>query len=114
MMTYAVEKCKSTLKKSIEKEINETKFKVLDHKLHGGATQVTIEMSDKEGRGNAIADFWGPNKKKECTIMIKKSKEHEERFVKILAKNIIQPLLDCFITGKGFGTIFKVAKEKLY
>ena len=106
MMTCAMEKTKTVLKKGIEKEIDETKFKVLDHKMHGGAKQVTIEISDKEGRGNAIVDFWGPNKKKECTILIKKLKEHEERFVKILAKTIIQPLLESFITRRRFDEIF--------
>ena len=100
MMTYAVGKIKISLKKCIEKEKNGIKFRVLDSKKIGGATQVTIEISDKEGRGNAIADFWGPNKKKECTILLKKSKEHEERFVKLAAKEIIQPLLDCYISGR--------------
>ena len=59
MMTYAMEKTKATLKKGVEKEINDIKFKVLDAK-----TQVTVEMSDNEGRGNATIDFWGPNKNK--------------------------------------------------
>ena len=71
-----------------------------------------IELSDKDGRGNAIVDFWGPNKKKECTILIKKSKEHEERFVKILAKTIIQPFLDSFISGRRFDEIFHTKKGK--
>ena len=76
LMTHAVKKSKSILKKkSQEKEINNTKFKVLDNRLVGGATQVVIEISDKEGRGNGIVDFWGPNKRKECTVLVKKSKE---------------------------------------
>ena len=112
MMTYVIEKTKVALKKGIEREIDETKFRVLDHKIHGIATQVTIEISDKEGRGNAFVDFWGPNKKKECTILIKKSREHQERFVKIVAKSIIQPLLDCFISGRSYEVIFKGPKEK--
>ena len=62
MMTYAMEKTKATLKKGIEKEINDIKFKVLDAKTLGGATQVAVEMSDNEGRGNAIIDFWSPTK----------------------------------------------------
>ena len=88
MLTYAVEKSKATLKKGVENEVSGIKFKVLDLRKLGGATQVTLEMSDNEGRGNAIIDFWGPNKKKECTVLVKKSKEHEERFVKIAAREI--------------------------
>ena len=93
LLTFAVEKSKA--------EYNDIKFKVLDARKVGGANQITIEMADSDGRGNAIVDFWGPNKRKECTVMIKKSKDHEARFVKILAKSIIQPLLDSFIIGKS-------------
>ena len=106
LLTYAVGKSKTLLKKGIEKEINNIKFKVLDNRVIGGATQVTVEMTDKEGRGNGIIDFWGPNKRKECTVLIKKSKEHDERFVKILAKQIIQPMLNCFISGKNISSLF--------
>ena len=112
MMTYAMEKTKATLKKGIEKEINYIKFKVLDAKTLGGATQVTVEMSDNEGRGNAIIDFWGPNKNKQCTILIKKSKEHDEKFVNILAKQIIQPILDCIISGKNLVNMFSNSGKK--
>ena len=75
MMTYSLGKIKQILKKGTEKEINSVKFIVLDVKLVGGATQTVIQMIDKDGRGNAIADLWGPNKRKECTILLKKSKE---------------------------------------
>ena len=109
-MTFIVGKIKNEMKKGTEKEMDNVKFKVLDNRIVGGATQVMIEMNDKEGRGNAIADFWGPNKRKECTIMIKKSREHEERYVTILAKSIIQPLLDCFISGDHSGSLFRNSK----
>ena len=72
-----------------EREINNTKFTVLDNRPVGGATQVIIEISDKEGRGNGMVDFWGPNKRKECTVLIKKSKEHDERYVELVAKKVI-------------------------
>ena len=65
MMTYSMEKAKSILKKGTEKEINgKKKFKVLDSRKQGGATQIAIEVSDSEGRGNAIVDFWGPKRGK--------------------------------------------------
>ena len=111
MMTYSLGKIKQILKKGTEKEINSVKFIVLDVKLVGGATQTVIQMIDKDGRGNAIADLWGPNKRKECTILLKKSKEYDERFVKVLAKQIIQPFLDCIISGKSLDTLLKTSKK---
>ena len=68
-----MKKIKNTFKTQMEKKINVTKFKILDSKLHGGATQKIVEMISKSERGIAIAEFWGPNKRKECTILIKKS-----------------------------------------
>ena len=95
MMGYITGKIRTFLKKGSEYEIGNIKFKVLDSKKIGGSTQVTVEVTDNEGRGISVVDFWGPNKRKECTIMIKKTKDHEEKFVKTLAKQIIQPMLDC-------------------
>ena len=44
MMTYSMNKIKSILKRGSEKQINETTFKVLDVKKHGGATQVVVHI----------------------------------------------------------------------
>ena len=101
LMTHAMEKIKSTLKKGSQKEIKGLKFKIMDAKLQGGAIQVTVQMDLNVEKGIAIAELWGPNKKKECTILVKKSKEHDEKYVSILAKQIIQPCLDCILQGKS-------------
>ena len=74
MMTYSMNKIKSLLKKGSERQIDDTIFKILDVKIHGGATQILAQMTDSAERGNAVADLWGPNKRKECTILIKKIK----------------------------------------
>ena len=78
MMTYAMEKVKSSFKKGVMKQLGKTEFKILDNKKFGGATQIEINVSDNEGRGSAIVDFWGPNKKKECTVLIKKEQGSRE------------------------------------
>ena len=98
MFANAIDSIKNVLKKGKKTEINETKFRVLDmKKLQGGASETTIEVTEEESRGNAVVNFWGPNKKKECTTMIKKSKEHEAKFVSFVAKRVVQPLLDAFL-----------------
>ena len=51
--------------------------------------------------------FYGPNSKSgECTVMITKSKKHDVKFVKILAIGIIKKMLDKFMSGEGWNTIF--------
>ena len=98
MMAFAMIKTKTYFKKGIEKDIIGTKFKILDTRMLGGATQNIVEMYDNDERGIEIADFWRPNKNKVCTVLIKKPKEHDEKFVSILAKRIIQPTLNiCMI-----------------
>ena len=105
LMSHITEKIKSVLKKGTTKEIGNIKIDVLDSKPLGGALQVTIKMSNKKESGIALIDFWGPNKRKECTIMIKKSKDYDELFVNILAKQVIQPCLDCLIQGKTLDSL---------
>ena len=111
MMTYSMNKIKNTLKKGMEKQVNGTNFKIVDTKLHGGATQLIVQMISKAERGIAIAEFWGPNKRKECTILVKKSKEYDEKFVSILAKKIIQPCLDHIMSGKSLVDLLKIKKK---
>ena len=112
LMTFAVNKSKLLLKRGSNAEIGTTKFNIKDNRKVGGATQVVIEIIDKEGKGNVIVDFWGPNKRKECTVLVKKSKEHDERFVEIAAKRIVQPILDSFISGCDPTSIFKHSNLK--
>ena len=50
--------------------------------------------------------IFGPNNKKEWTLLINKSKKHEAIFVRILSKEIIKPLLDNFISGEGWNSLF--------
>ena len=94
------------------KQLAKTEFKILDNNKFGGATQIEINVSDNEGRGSAIVDFWGPNKKKECTVLIKKSMD-SDIFVKIIAKKIIQPILDGIISGKTYESLLNTSEEKI-
>ena len=100
IFTNAMVKVKGLLKKGFSKTINKQKLRVLDVKHVGTATEVCLEISDKGGRGKAAVVFWGPNKKK-SSILIKKIKSHDSRFVKILGQDLIEPILAEFIAGHG-------------
>ena len=56
--------------------------------------------------------MFGPNSRKECTLMINKSRKHEAKFVKMLAVEIIKPMIDKFISGEGWMNIFKEITAK--
>ena len=58
-----------------------------------------VEISKEKDKGVAVLKLFGPNGKKEHTIMINKSKKHDVKFVEILAMEIMKPLLDKFENG---------------
>ena len=107
LMAKAFEELKKILKKKAKGCIGNTKFSVSDVKKIGSALETIVEITDASGSGKAIINFWGPNTKtKQCTILIKKPKDHDERFVKIVAKEIVQKVLDCVICGNPPDKIF--------
>ena len=69
-------------------------------------------------RGNSTLKIFGPNlKKKEYTVVINKSKKSDGKFAKVLAEEIIAPLLDLFISGIRWGQILQnngQIREKTY
>ena len=93
----AVEMLKLRLKKSkISKKIEDHKFVVTDVRKNKHGSEVDIEVEDKE-KGGACVKIFGPNKKNEYTIVINKMKKFHKKFVKIVATEIIIPLIDQFL-----------------
>ena len=73
---------------------------------HG--SEYDIEVNTDEEEGSAIVKIYGPNKKKrQYSIVISKCKKSESKFVETATKDVIIPLLDMFLSGKGWGSIFK-------
>ena len=66
-------------------------------------------MNEKEkdnNRGVAIVKLYGPNKHKENTVTITKSKQSDIKFVTLMAQKVIKPLIKTFL-GKENGEIVK-------
>ena len=81
---------KDLLKRGEGTIINNVLFKVLDERvlLHG--VEYDIESSKNHERGVSVLKIYGPNPKKGCTVMVCKSREHEDKFVRILANDVIK------------------------
>ena len=93
----SVEMLKLRLKKSkFSKKIQDQKYFVTDVRNTKHGSEVDIEIDDKE-KGGACVKIFGPNKKKEYTIVINKMRKFPQKFVKVVATEIIIPTLDNFL-----------------
>ena len=94
---------KEMLKRGVKQTINDVNIKVLDRRTKGLELEIEIEMYENENdRGIAVLKLYGPNKKKENVITVTKSKESDSKFVKILAKQIVKPLIKTFLLGNDY------------
>ena len=108
----AVNTLKSTLKKGVQKQMNKLQIKVLDFRRNMNKPEIDIEITKGSDRGNAVLKFYGPNSKKEHTLMVCKLKKHDLKFVTILALEIVKPLLDSFISGEGWMNLLVKSSAK--
>ena len=79
-------------------EINGSKYKALDSRLKGIEREVDLQIVENsktgiENRGAAIVKLYGPNKRKENSVTVTKSKKSDVKFVTIIAQKIIRPLI---------------------
>ena len=102
----AVENLKILFKKGTQKQMRDLSFRVLDSRKTKSCVEADIEILKLGDRGNATLKIYGPNGKNECTLMVTKCKKQDVLFVKILATEIVKPLVDSFVTGEGWKTKF--------
>ena len=82
-------------------------MRVMDSRNIPHGVEIDVELNKDKDRGISVLKIFGPNARKECTIVTNKCKKHEVKFVKILALEVIQPLLDKFISGEGWTNLLK-------
>ena len=91
------------LEKGETKHLEDTAFRILDKRKNGIAIDIEVQMVNKNDKGIAMVKLYGPydkEDKKDNVVMITKSKESNEKFVTILAENIIKPLIFRFVNGE--------------
>ena len=85
------------MKRGVKGEINGYEFKILDARLKGIELEVDLQIIENkngiETTGVGIIKLYGPNKRKENSITVTKSKRSDIKYVKIIAEKIIRPLI---------------------
>ena len=92
------------------KSLSNVSFRVLDSRKMPHGVEYDIETLKEKDSGVSVLKIYGPNPKKGCTVMIMKSKEHDAKFVGILASGIIKQLFDRYTSTDGWKNIFKYRK----
>ena len=72
----AVENIRTIMKKGVQKRMENLQFRILDCRK---ASELDVEISKGKERGIAVLKIFGPNSRKECTLMINKSRKHEAK-----------------------------------
>ena len=110
----AVDGLKEVMKKGAQNEICETKFKVLDARQKGAGLEIEVELVDKGSRGVGVVKLYGPNTRKEYVVTVTKSKGSENKYVTLLAENIVKPLMTKFLSGDDDFNLEKDVIQKTY
>ena len=92
----SIESLKDLLKRGEGSTVNNVSFKVLDIREMQHGVEYDIHCSKNQEKGVSVLKIYGPNPKKGCTVMVCKSREHENKFVSILSQDVIKHLLDTF------------------
>ena len=94
LFNKALEGLKTVMKKGAENEHDGIKFKALDFRQKGPELEIDVEIVEGSVRDVGVLKLYGPNKKKES---VTKSKESDNKFVKILAEKLIKPLMKKYL-----------------
>ena len=89
--------------KGAKGEINGSSYRILDARLKGIEKEVDLKITECtktgiENSGTAIVKIYGPNKRKENSVTVTKSKKSDIKFVAIIAQKIIRPLIKQSLT----------------
>ena len=108
----AVESLKILMTKGNVKVLGNVTFKVLDSRKKGHGFEYDIEISKDNDRGQAYLKLFGPNSKKEFTIMCSKAKKQDVLFVEVLAYDVIKKLLSSYSIDDAWKNFQEVNKTK--
>lgn len=113
LFTKAFDNIKTHFKKGRKQNINSVGFKVLNSRNIPHGKEIEMEITKENEKGIALLKMFGPNRKKQCTIVVNNSQKSYSTFASVLAGDIIKPLLDSFISGEGWIKVFNSPKTQI-
>ena len=108
----SVETLKALLKKGEGSSVNGVSFKVMDVRMMAHGIEYDILSAKDKDKGISVLKIYGPKTKKGCTVMICKSREHDNKFVSILAVDVIKHLFDRFEATDGWKNLLEFSTVK--
>ena len=90
---------KSMMVKGFKGDINGIKMEVLDSRIVGAELAIDIACTKNKNRGIAVMKIYGPSTKKQNVVMATKSKGSDTKYMVMLAKEVIEPLIDKFLNN---------------
>ena len=98
------------------KIINNHKVVVKDVREVSYEVEADIEISKGRTKGLAGIKIWGPSKsakgnKNKCTIIVTKYPHYDGKYVTLLSKKGVKPLLDLYLKGEGWKSIVTKIKN---
>ena len=98
------------------KIINNRKVVVKDVREVSYGVEADIEISKGRTKGLARIKIWGPSKsakgnKNKCTIIVTKYPHSDGKYVTLLSKKVVKPLLDLYLKGEGWKSLVTKIKN---
>ena len=103
---------KAMMIKGFKRDINGITVEVLDSRIVGAELAIDIACTQNNKRGIAVMKLYGPSSKKQNVVMATKSKGSDIKFVILLAKEVIEPLINKFLNNDDEEDNNDILKEK--
>ena len=99
-------------KKGTTHQMELLQFTILDSRKFTHGIETDVDITKDNSRGQAVLKIYGPNSKKECTVLVTKKQKHDAKYAKILATEIVKPLIDSFTSGIGWNKLVRKVAAK--
>ena len=103
----AVVKLEKLFEKGKRFVLGNIKVSTLDKRINQYDTEVEIDVATKDSKGVVTLKLFPGGKKRECTVMINKTKNHDGKFVHIISEQVVIPQLIGHLKHETYAEVVK-------